>query len=247
MFTWIIGSTCLSNPFFRAAVLSLLSVLFCSFVTYGCSYILAHAPNWTDRHLPLLLAFGSGALLGDVFLHIIPHLVTSIAESPDDTVIRHHHHHHSHHHHSKLEVAAIAAGLCFLGGILFAHLAEATCRILQFVSASCVIDKPPGDPRSQHDSDQSSTVLSKGIDAKSLKQRLKSDSTSESCHLDKDNIYGMPWWRSSSLVKLFRKPVALTNLLCDLLHNCELWGGALGHHPFGVFVQHACCFLAWAV
>lgn len=188
---------------FSPFLLSLVSVLFCSCVTYSSSYLLAKVPGWTDRHLPYLLAFGSGALVGDAFLHVIPHVVTSIAERHSC----HSHHASSHHHHSGLESAASQAGICFLGGILFAYLIESVCHCLQRFSSIKSESWNMPDKKAVHEDKKVDTQTG------SLRRRTRTP-------IAVDNGE-KPSQTEGALQKLLSNPTALTNLCCDLLHNCE--------------------------
>ena len=69
----------------------------------------------------ILLAFASGGLLGDAFLHLIPH--ASHSHLPDQTEADHGHSHDSHDHahddaHGHSHDADMLIGLYVLGGIL---------------------------------------------------------------------------------------------------------------------------------
>ncbi|KAL7287849.1 hypothetical protein TKK_0017917 [Trichogramma kaykai] len=72
--------------------------------------------------LKILLSFASGGLLGDAFLHLIPHAL------PHHDHHDHHDHHgkeSSHHHHN------MSVGLCILGGILTFLIVEKIVRLIK--------------------------------------------------------------------------------------------------------------------
>ena len=82
--------------------------------------------------LKILLAFASGGLLGDAFLHLIPHALT-----PHSHGDRHDHDHHSHDHshgHSHGEGHGghdMSVGLSVLGGILVFLMVEKFVRLVK--------------------------------------------------------------------------------------------------------------------
>ena len=67
--------------------------------------------------LKVLLGFASGGLLGDAFLHLIPHAIQphSHGEEGHD---HSHSHGHGHHHHDHDHSATTNVGMCVLAGIL---------------------------------------------------------------------------------------------------------------------------------
>lgn len=89
--------------------------------------------NNKDEHqsyLKILLSFASGGLLGDAFLHLIPHSLS--AHSHDD----HHHHHHGHDHSHSSENAhdhsnETRVGLWILAGILVFLFVEKMVRVIK--------------------------------------------------------------------------------------------------------------------
>ncbi|EDW02805.1 GH10891 [Drosophila grimshawi] len=82
--------------------------------------------------LKVLLAFASGGLLGDAFLHLIPH-----ATHPHSHGEHGHDHDHDHHHHEEAEgeghghVHDMSVGLWVLGGIVAFLSVEKLVRILK--------------------------------------------------------------------------------------------------------------------
>ncbi|XP_011304359.1 protein catecholamines up [Fopius arisanus] len=77
--------------------------------------------------LKILLSFASGGLLGDAFLHLIPHALVPHSHGHDD----HHHDHHDHHkgehhHHHDMTV-----GLCVLLGIVVFLVVEKAIRLMK--------------------------------------------------------------------------------------------------------------------
>lgn len=85
-------------------------------------FILFFVPldNTTQKQplLKILLAFASGGLLGDAFLHLIPHAAMSSGHD-------HHHHDHKDHHHD------LSVGLWVLAGIVTFLVVEKGVRILK--------------------------------------------------------------------------------------------------------------------
>lgn len=82
--------------------------------------------------LKVLLAFASGGLLGDAFLHLIPHAISPHSHHGDDAHDHHHHHNgeegHGHgHDHSK----DMIIGLWVLGGIILFLAVEKGVRLLK--------------------------------------------------------------------------------------------------------------------
>uniref|UniRef100_A0A6P4EL96 Protein catecholamines up n=1 Tax=Drosophila rhopaloa TaxID=1041015 RepID=A0A6P4EL96_DRORH len=84
--------------------------------------------------LKVLLAFASGGLLGDAFLHLIPHATHPHSHGEDDH--DHDHHGHHHHHHGGEENGHghshdMSVGLWVLGGIIAFLSVEKLVRILK--------------------------------------------------------------------------------------------------------------------
>lgn len=80
----------------------------------------------TDREQPLLkilLAFASGGLLGDAFLHLIPHATMSVGEE--------HAHSHSHSHSDDEHGHDMSVGLWVLAGIVTFLIVEKSVRIIK--------------------------------------------------------------------------------------------------------------------
>ncbi|XP_050306606.1 protein catecholamines up [Anthonomus grandis grandis] len=86
----------------------------------------------TDKDAPLLkimLAFASGGLLGDAFLHLIPHAALAVAENQEA-----HSHSHSHSHgagHDDEHVHDMSVGLWVLAGIVAFLVVEKGVRIIK--------------------------------------------------------------------------------------------------------------------
>lgn len=85
--------------------------------------------------LKVLLSFASGGLLGDAFLHLIPHALSphhahhSEGEGHSHVHDEHHHHHHDHHGHDHTQEMSI--GLWVLAGILAFLLVEKLVRLMK--------------------------------------------------------------------------------------------------------------------
>ncbi|ERL86991.1 protein catecholamines up isoform X1 [Dendroctonus ponderosae] len=111
------------------------------FYAMGSTFIISAAPflilflvplNNADKDAPLLkilLAFASGGLLGDAFLHLIPHAALAVAEHEAE-----HGHSHGHSHGSGDEaehVHDMSVGLWVLAGIVAFLVVEKIVRILK--------------------------------------------------------------------------------------------------------------------
>lgn len=80
--------------------------------------------------LKILLSFASGGLLGDAFLHLIPHaLVPHSHESSDETHL--HEHSHSHGDEEAPHGHNMSVGLCVLLGIIVFLVVEKAVRIIK--------------------------------------------------------------------------------------------------------------------
>ena len=93
--------------------------------------------------LKVLLSFASGGLLGDAFLHLIPHAVSPHHHHGDGGETHHHdhekhdhddrndhdHHHHDHHHHDHSHDMMV--GLWVLTGIVIFLIVEKVVRYLK--------------------------------------------------------------------------------------------------------------------
>ncbi|XP_012229820.1 zinc transporter Slc39a7 [Linepithema humile] len=79
--------------------------------------------------LKILLSFASGGLLGDAFLHLIPHaLVPHAHESSEAHSHSHSHDHHEEHGHHQHDTSV---GLCVLLGIIVFLIVEKAVRIIK--------------------------------------------------------------------------------------------------------------------
>lgn len=107
----------------------------------GSTFLISAAPYFilffvnvdnTEAHQPrlkVLLAFASGGLLGDAFLHLIPHAISPHSHHGDDSHDHHHHHHHEEGGHSHSHDMSI--GLWVLGGIITFLAVEKSVRLLK--------------------------------------------------------------------------------------------------------------------
>ena len=73
--------------------------------------------------LKILLSFASGGLLGDAFLHLIPHALPHPHE--------HHNHTHGHGDHEEGHSHDMSVGLCVLGGIITFLIVDKTVRLIK--------------------------------------------------------------------------------------------------------------------
>lgn len=82
--------------------------------------------------LKILLSFASGGLLGDAFLHLIPHAMTPHShESPSEAHSHSHSHSHNHHDESGHSKHDISIGLCILLGLIVFLMVEKAVRIIK--------------------------------------------------------------------------------------------------------------------
>lgn len=86
--------------------------------------------------LKICLAFASGGLLGDAFLHLIPHAINPHSHHGDDAHDHgHHHHHHGEHSHGEHGTHDhghdMTIGLWVLGGIITFLSVEKVVRLLK--------------------------------------------------------------------------------------------------------------------
>lgn len=79
--------------------------------------------------LKILLSFASGGLLGDAFLHLIPHAL--IPHSHDSSEAHSHSHSHSHQNESGHHNHDISVGLCILLGLIMFLIVEKAVRIIK--------------------------------------------------------------------------------------------------------------------
>lgn len=121
---------------------TLCAVLACSLISLFACVTISYFPQALKRFGPLVLSFGAGAMLGDVFFHILPH---SLEGSNESTIYN--------------------CGGMILAGVVTSYLIESVIEIIQSYGES----------------------------------RLESNTTTS-------------LW-------LHIKPIAATNLLCDLVHN----------------------------
>jgi len=77
--------------------------------------------------LKVLLAFGSGGLLGDAFLHLIPHALMAQSSKDDST----HSHSHSHSHGEEGHSHDMTIGVYILAGIISFLCVDKTMRIVK--------------------------------------------------------------------------------------------------------------------
>ena len=110
----------------------------------GATFVVCCAPvliliaiplDRSDEHQPLLkvlLSFASGGLLGDAFLHLIPHAITPHDHS-DPHAHSHEDHGHAHedHGHSHSHGNGMTVGLWVLGGIVAFLMVEKFVRLVK--------------------------------------------------------------------------------------------------------------------
>ena len=79
--------------------------------------------------LKVLLSFASGGLLGDAFLHLIPHAMSPHSHEHDTHDHDHHHDDHDHHHDDHDHTADMMVGLWVLCGIVTFLMVEKFVRL----------------------------------------------------------------------------------------------------------------------
>jgi len=82
--------------------------------------------------LKILLSFASGGLLGDAFLHLIPHAINPHTHD-DEEGHDHHHHHHEEHDHS----ATTMVGMWVMAGVVAFLVIEKVIRLIQGGDGHC--------------------------------------------------------------------------------------------------------------
>ena len=82
--------------------------------------------------LKVLLSFASGGLLGDAFLHLIPHALSPHhSEDEGHSHVHEHDHHDHHHHHEHDHTQEMCIGLWVLAGIIAFLLVEKLVRLMK--------------------------------------------------------------------------------------------------------------------
>ncbi len=112
-----------SEPFSSSMELWLFAFMSTALISAAPFFILFFVPlhNATQHTslLKVLLSFASGGLLGDAFLHLIPHAISPHDHSGSDHDHTHHHDHdHDHHHHGHDHMQDMIVGLWVLLGII---------------------------------------------------------------------------------------------------------------------------------
>jgi zinc transporter 7 len=104
------------------AYAALTAVFYVSIAPIAVLVFIPHQTSITT--LNTLVSFAVGSLLGDVFLHLLPH-----AFSPHTHDEEHHHHHHSHEHDHD-HTQGIYIGLAVLAGFMAFFSVDRTMRLL---------------------------------------------------------------------------------------------------------------------
>ena len=131
----------------------------------------------------MLLAFASGGLLGDAFLHLIPHAISPHSHGSADG----HEHSHSHSHDSHQEghhdhSSEMVVGLWVLAGLIAFLMVEKFVRLVKgghghSHSAPKVVEAKNGDVANKTGSEEKDTVPEESD--QELRQRKKTDETTE--------------------------------------------------------------------
>ena len=120
-----------------------------------------------DQHqnlLKVLLSFASGGLLGDAFLHLIPHAISPHSHHGDEDHGHQHTHAHSHDDHSHSHSHDMGVGLWVLAGIIAFLMVE---KFVRFVKGDQSHGHSHGPPKPPEDT----SVLPR----KNLRKDKKSD------------------------------------------------------------------------
>lgn len=164
---------------------------------------LGATPASSQRILKVLLAFSVGGLLGDVFLHILPHLQSNDHDHGHSHGHAHDHHGHGHghdhgHHHDNSQ------GLLILGGIVGFFIVDKLVRNITQMG-----DSGHGHSHSEGHghSHSAATTTTKYKEIEGSKSETKADSTK------KDST------ESGIKPSLAIQPVAWLNLVADFTHN----------------------------
>ena len=119
---WIIVSLIVGEETWRSALLGTV------FITLGGNSAILLFYWWTisDAALRVMVLFAVGGLLGDVFLHLLPHALEATAEHDNG-----HHHAHGHGHgHGHEHSHDMSVGLAVIAGILSFFLVEKVLRAI---------------------------------------------------------------------------------------------------------------------
>lgn len=150
----------------------------------------------TKQHqslLKILLSFASGGLLGDAFLHLIPHaMIPHSHDSPSETHSHSHSHDESGHHKHDISV-----GLCILLGMIVFLMVEKAVRIIKGDHSHLHV---------HHDSQEKDVLLEKKEEKKEEKKGEKKNSSKTISKAHKT---------PESDIKI----AGYLNLVADFLHN----------------------------
>ncbi|KJE93565.1 catsup protein [Capsaspora owczarzaki ATCC 30864] len=123
------GSPAWIHALGSTALISILPIALLFFIPLDKAASATHA----SPLLKVLLSFAAGGLLGDVFLHLLPHSFAPHSEGGDDNGGHSHSHSHSHaHSHSSADphTAGLLIGLWIVSGIFAFFVIEKIMRLL---------------------------------------------------------------------------------------------------------------------
>lgn len=160
------------------------------------SYVPLDNTKECESLLKILLSFASGGLLGDAFLHLIPHAIDPHTHESSDS----HSHSHSHsnsHEHEQSDHKHMSVGLCVLLGIIVFLVVEKVIRII----------------KGNHGHSHTLSATGKQNDKKKTNSRVqktkeKSNVNSKSVSVEKDVVL-------EDDIKI----AGYLNLVADFLHN----------------------------
>lgn len=121
-----------SRPFESTYELWMYAILSTALISAAPFFILFFIPlqNASEHSslLKVLLSFASGGLLGDAFLHLIPHAISPHSHGNEESH-GHDHHGHDHDHHGHNHMQDMMVGLWVLAGVVVFLMVEKFVRL----------------------------------------------------------------------------------------------------------------------
>ncbi|KAI8779531.1 protein catecholamines up [Biomphalaria glabrata] len=159
--------------------------------------------NEHQQLLKVLLSFASGGLLGDAFLHLIPHAISPHSHGPDE----HGHSHSGHSHSEKGHGHEMVVGLWVLTGIVAFLMVEKFVRFVKGDDGHHGHSHGPPASQQKKAVDKSASTKGKGKEKVSDDEDNKSDSRSK-------KGASVPVKKGSDI-----KVAGYLNLAADFAHN----------------------------
>jgi len=162
--------------------------------------------------LKILLAFASGGLLGDAFLHLIPHAMMAAETEGGD----HHGHHHGHSHGGEEggHVHDMSVGLGVLSGILAFLVVEKVVRIMKGGHSHSHNVAPADKPKEKPVKEKKKTKDSDGEDESKVSEKKVTKETKEK---EKEKASEKEAESSDDDEEI--KVAGFLNLAADMFHN----------------------------